>query len=69
VDKTPVRPKEDALQSGAIPTNLPEGWNHGAVFGELPKGATDSTWHLLLGILGVLLAGGMLFGTRRPAFA
>ncbi|CAG0946503.1 MAG: hypothetical protein EFKGCFLK_00033 [Rhodocyclaceae bacterium] len=64
VDKTPVRPKEDELQSGAIPTNLPEGWEYGKVFGELPQGATDSLWNLLAGLLTLLLAIGLYLTAR-----
>jgi Ca-activated chloride channel family protein len=69
VDKTPVRPKEDALQSGAIPTNLPEGWEYGKVFGELPQGATDSLWNLLAGLLALLLAIGLAVTARRTPVA
>jgi Ca-activated chloride channel family protein len=69
VDKTPVRPKEDALQSGAIPTNLPEGWEYGKVFGELPQGATDSLWNLLAGFLALLLAIGLTVTARRTPVA
>lgn len=69
VDKTPVRPKEDALQSGAIPTNLPEGWEYGKVFGELPQGATDSLWNLLAGFLTLLLAIGLTVTARRMPVA
>ncbi|MBZ0127305.1 MAG: hypothetical protein K8F32_13130, partial [Rhodocyclaceae bacterium] len=65
VDKTPVRPKEDELKSGAIPTNLPEGWEYGKVFGELPQGATDSLWNLLAGFLTLLLAIGLYLTARR----
>lgn len=69
VDKTPVRPKEDELQSGAIPTNLPEGWEYGKVFGELPQGATDSRWNLLAGFLTLLLAIGLYLTARRTPVA
>ncbi|MDT3737284.1 MAG: marine proteobacterial sortase target protein [Denitratisoma sp.] len=69
VDKTPVRPKEDELQSGAIPTNLPEGWEYGKVFGELPQGATDSLWNLLAGCLSLLLAIGLYVTARREPLA
>jgi Ca-activated chloride channel family protein len=69
VDKTPVRPKEDALQSGAIPTNLPEGWEYDKVFGELPQGATDSRWNLLAGLLSLLLAIGLTVTARRTPVA
>ncbi len=33
VDKTPSRPQEEALNTEAIPQNLPEGQNHEAIFG------------------------------------
>ena len=49
VDRSPARPAESRLEGGAMPTNMPHGWDHQAVFGELPRGATDSRWHLLLG--------------------
>lgn len=55
VDKTPARPSGDALHGGAMPTNLPEGWKHEAVFGRLPQGATDSRMNLLLGSLALLV--------------
>lgn len=69
VDKTPVRPKEDELKSGAIPTNLPEGWEFEKVFGELPQGATDSRWNLLAGLLTLLLAIGLYITARRRPLA
>lgn len=69
VDKTPARPEDEPLTSGAMPTNLPEGWNHKAVFGELPRGATDSRWHLLLAALSLLLAAALALGGRRPRLA
>ena len=56
VDKTPVRPDDADLKGGAMPTNLPEGWDHAAVFGELPKGATDMRWHLLVGTVALMMA-------------
>jgi hypothetical protein len=49
-----------------MPTNLPAGWNHEAVFGELPSGATDARWNLFLGAL-ALLAAALLWGTARSA--
>lgn len=69
VDKTPVRPNEDELKSGAIPTNLPEGWEFEKVFGELPQGATDSRWNLLAGLLTLLLAAGLYATARRRPLA
>ena len=69
VDRTPVRPADAALKGGAMPTNLPEGWNYEAVFGELPRGATDSDWHLLLAAVGLALALALRRAGRRPSVA
>jgi Ca-activated chloride channel family protein len=51
VDRTPVRAPDAALKTGAMPTNLPEGWSYDAVYGELPRGATDARFNLLAGLL------------------
>lgn len=64
VDRTPARPLDQGLNSGALPTDLPEGWNHESVFGELPRGATDARFNLLLGLL-ALMAGSLLWLRRR----
>jgi len=56
VDKTPARTRERLLKSAGVPTNLPEGWNYEAVFGELPRGATDARAHLVAGLLLLLTA-------------
>ena len=69
VDKTPVRPVDADLKSGAVPTNLPEGWEFEKVFGELPQGATDSRWNLLAGFLALLLASGLYRSARRAPIA
>ena len=69
VDKTPVRPVDADLKSGAVPTNLPEGWEYDKVFGELPQGATDSRWNLLAGFLALLLASGLYRSARRAPIA
>ncbi|MCO5098527.1 MAG: hypothetical protein M9884_13810, partial [Rhodocyclaceae bacterium] len=69
VDKTPLRPADAALKSGAVPTNLPEGWEYDKVFGELPQGATDSRWNLLSGLLTLLLATGLFLTARRRSIA
>lgn len=66
VDKTPVRPSDAELKSGAVPTNLPEGWEYDKVFGELPQGATDSRLNLLIGVLALLLALALYVTARRP---
>jgi Ca-activated chloride channel family protein len=56
VDKTPVRPQGDRLQTGAVPTNLPEGWSHAAVFGEMPQTATPATLFALIGFVLAVIA-------------
>ena len=55
VDVTPVRPGDESLESHALKTNLPHGWDYTAVFG-LGQGATDGPVHLTLGLLALLLA-------------
>jgi len=56
VDVTPARPEGAALKSGAVPTNLPAGWQHERVFGHLPKGATPGRFYLLTAMLALALA-------------
>ena len=55
VDVTPVRPDGANLDSHAMPTNLPHGWDHTAVFG-LGQGATDARMRLLVGGIALLAA-------------
>ena len=64
VDRTPVRPAGADLKVAAVPTNLPEGWEYDKVFGELPRGATDSRFALLTGLVAMLL-GALLLAVRR----
>ncbi|HEC59502.1 MAG TPA: marine proteobacterial sortase target protein [Methylophaga sp.] len=52
VDKTPVRPNEQTLNSEAIASNLPAG----STLGQFPQTATSATFQLLLGILLLLSA-------------
>ncbi len=70
VDQTPVRRPDDALKSTAMPGNLPDGAVQEAIFGEqqgeLPQGATDARFNLMLGLMLLLIAGG-LWQTRRRA--
>ena len=54
VDKTPVRPQGQSLDSKPIPVNLPAGWNADRVFGTLPQTATPGPAHLLLGLCGLI---------------
>jgi Ca-activated chloride channel family protein len=56
VDVTPSRPEDTALKSGAVPTNLPAGWQYEKVFGRLPKGATPGRFFLLTALLAMALA-------------
>jgi Ca-activated chloride channel family protein len=55
VDVTPARPEGQALNSHAMKTNLPHGWNYEHVFG-LPQTATSAPLHLLVGMACVILA-------------
>lgn len=64
VDRTPARPQEAKLASSAVPTHLPDGWKHEAVFGELPRGASGLHGHALFGALALLLAAALHW--RRP---
>ncbi|MCB1954514.1 MAG: marine proteobacterial sortase target protein [Rhodocyclaceae bacterium] len=67
VDKTPVRPAGAPLAEGQVPTHMPHGWSQAAVFGELPRGATDSRWLMLTGFAALALAGALLgLARRRP---
>jgi Ca-activated chloride channel family protein len=63
IDPQPVRPASERQRRAPMPTNLPAGWVHEAQWGELPRGATNSRFNLLLGML-MLFAGWLLC---RPA--
>ena len=65
VDKTPARPQEQNLHSNMLEVNLPEGWDHQAVFGELPRGATSARMNLLTGCLALLLFFAIAYHRRR----
>jgi len=58
VDVTPTRPEWASLRTGAVPTNLPVGWQYSKVIGSLPQGGTAGRMHLLIALL--VLAAGML---------
>ncbi len=56
VDVTPVRPLDKTLDSHAIPTHLPAGWDHKKVFGQpFPATATDARLNFIIGMLLMLL--------------
>ena len=59
VDVTPRRPAADKLNTGAVPTELPAGWDRKHVFGSLPQTATRAPLSLALGLL-LLLVGAVL---------
>jgi len=65
VDVTPVRPQADGLQTTAVPTNLPAGWNRAKVFGRLPGTATPARVQMLAGGLVIAIAVFLLAGFRR----
>ena len=65
VDVTPSKPTDAALKTGAVPNNLPEGWNHEAVFGQLPKTATAAELNMLMGLMLLLAASGFWFQAKR----
>lgn len=68
VDVTPVRPDGAALQSHAMPTNLPHGWDYEAVFG-LGQGATDARLHALAGVVALIIATALALALRPPHVA
>ena len=56
IDKTPSRPDDSLLRSGAVPTRLPAGWSATKVFGQLPNTATPAPLFTLFGVLSLLIA-------------
>lgn len=65
VDRSPARPADAPHDAATIPTNLPAGWNHAAVFGELPRGASPARLNLLLGLTLLLISLGLRTLSRR----
>lgn len=66
VDVTPVRPKDEGLDSHAIPTHLPAGWDHAKVFGQqFPATATDARLNLLIGLILMLFSTVFYYMYRR----
>ena len=68
VDVTPARPGDAAVNTHALKTNLPHGWEYDAVVG-LGQGATDAPLHLLAGLAALLLAAAVGLTRPRPALA
>lgn len=67
VDRTPARPAAETLRRADVPTLLPQGWEYDKVFGELPRGATDSRFALLSGLAALVLASALFALRRRVA--
>ncbi|MBL1142666.1 MAG: marine proteobacterial sortase target protein [Proteobacteria bacterium] len=64
VDVTPVRPIEKKLDSHAIQTHLPAGWDHNKVFGQqFPATATDARLNFIIGLFLMLLSS-LIYLTR-----
>ena len=64
VDITPSRPEGAISKTGMVPSQLPEGASHEAIFGTLPQTATPAELNLLIGLTLLLLAGLLRFGAR-----
>jgi Ca-activated chloride channel family protein len=62
IDITPARPADKDLETHAMKTNLPEGWDHTAVFG-LPQTATHAQLQIMVGLVALLL-GAILYRRR-----
>ena len=59
--------EEALVKSHALPVNLPAGWDHKKVFGQLPATATNAPFAFLNGLL-MLFAGLLLLLTRKHVF-
>jgi Ca-activated chloride channel family protein len=66
VDVTPVRPGDAPLESHALETNVPHGWEYTAVFG-MGQGATPGPLHVVLGLALLALAAITAMLRRCPA--
>ena len=65
VDVTPSRPSDAGIKTGGVPINLPEGWNHEAVFGQLPQTATPAELNMLIGLMLLMIASGFWLQAKR----
>ena len=63
VEYEPIRPSHASLTTHGMKTNLPEGQNYQAIFG-LPRTATNAPWHMLIGVMALMLA----FWMRRHQY-
>jgi len=65
VDVTPSAPPGTIATKSALPTNLPEGLDHGAIFGGLPQTATPAPLLFVVGLAALLLAWTLVALQRR----
>jgi len=65
VDVTPRRPVTASLRKLAVPTNLPHGWSHAHVTGQLPRGGTAGPASLTFGLLLLVAAAVVWRWSRR----
>jgi Ca-activated chloride channel homolog len=56
VDVTPTRPEDAVLKSGAVPTNLPHGWDFEPQWAALPQTATPAPLHATITLVALVLA-------------
>ena len=69
VDVTPIRPLDKILDSHAIPTHLPAGWDHKKVFGQpFPATATDARLNFIIGILLILFTSILILTRRHDSY-
>ena len=70
VDVTPVRPANESLDSQAVPTHLPEGWEYNKVFGQpYPATATSAREQFLIGSMLLLLSLFLFMTQRRSVYS
>jgi Ca-activated chloride channel family protein len=79
IDRTPARSPDLDLKTAALPTHLPEGQSYEAIFGgqqadaapvgQLPRGATNSRFNLLVGALMLLFATLLFWQMQARPFA
>ncbi|GAA0685097.1 marine proteobacterial sortase target protein [Marinobacterium maritimum] len=62
VDRTPVRPLSETLDSQAVPTAKPHGLQL-----QMAQGATGYQWTLMIGMAMLLAAGGLLIAVQRKS--
>jgi Ca-activated chloride channel family protein len=68
VDKTPVRPESESLESEQVPNLLPYGQDHNAIFG-FPATATGWPAHVATGLVLLLLAALLMLGRHRSSYS